>query len=74
MHPELGVTRFVAVIHNARGTRFMVFETGDPKFYLFNILLPERSCILCSTISFAVRKSTLRDDVRKNLAHGYGMR
>ncbi len=71
--PRYGVTKFIGIIHNNCGTRFLVFETGDPKFYLFNILLPFANCIICSTISFAVRKGTLRDDVRTNLARGFGM-
>jgi hypothetical protein len=48
---------------------FQVFETGDPKYYLFQQLDPNR----CATeLQFPVRKSELVPAVRSALAHGVG--
>lgn len=49
--------------------RFRVFESGEPGFYLFDVLDPS-GC--SSTIQFPVRKSELHPDVRSALAHGWG--
>jgi hypothetical protein len=69
MHnPELGVKQYVAVVENSRGTKFMVFETGDPKYYLFSVL--KDGCQ--GGLMFPVRKMELRPDIRKALKAGYG--
>jgi hypothetical protein len=63
------VKQYVAVVKNERGVRFRVFETGDSKFYLFDPL-DKYDCSTCC--QFPVRKSELRPDIRRALAHGWG--
>jgi hypothetical protein len=69
MDPRYMVKQYVAVVRNARGIRLRVFKTGDEKFYLFDPL-DENDCSRCN--AFPVRKSLLRPDIRRALAHGYG--
>lgn len=63
------VKQYVAVVANARGQRFRVFQTGDDKWYLFDPLDPN-DCSGC--IAFPVEKKNLRDDLRRALSHGVG--
>lgn len=63
------VKQYVAVVQNRRGTRFMVFRTGDEKYYLFCPLNAD-GCL--STLQFPVRKTELRRDIASALAHGWG--
>lgn len=66
--PEMQVKQYVAVVQG-RWSKLMVFETADPKFYLFSALDPNG----CQTgLQWPVRKSELRREVRSALAHGYG--
>ena len=69
--PCYQVKQYVAVVRSpTSGIRFQVFETGDPKFYLFDMLIGETS--VSSMIQFPVRKSDLQTPVRRALAHGVG--
>lgn len=63
------VQQYVAVVKNPRGQKFMVFRTGDEKFYLFVVLTPD-GC--CSDIQFPVRKTSLTRPIGSALAHGWG--
>jgi hypothetical protein len=63
------VKQFVAVVRGARRNRFAVYATGDDKFYLFAQVCPAG---YFTGLSFPVRKSELRDDVRRALANGWG--
>ena len=66
---ELGVKQYVAVVQNGTGLRFMVFTTGDPKFYLFCPLDKDGNQ---GGIQIPVKRADLRDDIRRALAHGWG--
>lgn len=67
-HPELGVKQYVAVVAS-QWCRWMVFETGNPRYYLFSQLDPAG----CATgLQVPVRKADLQADVRRALAHGWG--
>ncbi|MGH9968106.1 MAG: hypothetical protein ACREBG_09780 [Pyrinomonadaceae bacterium] len=63
------VKQHVAVVQNSRGARFRVFETGNPKFYLFSTIAPDGTE---GGLQFPVRKTDLRDDIRRMLRYGYG--
>ena len=65
------VKQYVAVVQNRRGSRFMVFRTGDDRWYLFAQLYPGPGLIQTG-LQFPVEKSNLRDDIRRALAHGWG--
>lgn len=65
------VKQYVAVVKNRYGGRFMVFRTGDDRFYLFQPVAPD-GCL--ATFQFPVRKADLRTDLRRGLAHGWGTR
>jgi hypothetical protein len=67
--PEMQVKQYVAVIKNSRGRRFRVFETGDPKFYLFSTIAPDGTE---GGLQFPVLKKNLRPDIRRALARGCG--
>lgn len=67
---RLGVKQFVAIVQNSYGLKFMVFTTGDAKYYLFQTL--DRHGCAIPDMSFPVRKADLRDDIRRALAHGWG--
>ena len=62
------VKQFVAVVQS-RWCKFMVFTTGSAQHYLFSQLDPQG----CQTgLQFPVLKATLRHDIRRALAHGWG--
>jgi hypothetical protein len=67
--PEMMVKQYIAVVQNARGARWRVFTTGNPKFYLFSALAPDGTE---GGLQFPVRKTDLRDDIRRMLQHGCG--
>jgi len=58
------VQKYVAVVANRRGSRFMVFETGDDKYYLFSQLYPGPTLIQTG-LQFPVLKKDLREDIRR---------
>jgi hypothetical protein len=65
---SLQVKQYVAEVRG-RFAWFRVFETGDSRFYLFDMFDPAG----CSTtIQFPVRKADLQPDVRRALRHGAG--
>ena len=64
-----GVKQYVAVVQNRRGQKFMVFQTGDAKYYLFDPLRPDGTS---GCIGFPVKKTDLRRDIASALAHGWG--
>lgn len=69
-HQELGVKQYVTIIQNPRtGTKFMVFETGNPKYYLFQQLDPQG---FATQLQIPVLKTELKPEYRKALKHGYG--
>jgi hypothetical protein len=68
MNKALMVKQFVAVIQG-RWCRFMVFETGSPRYYLF-APLDDNGCQ--GTLQFPVLKMDLQPRVRRALAHGWG--
>jgi len=68
--PKYGIKQYVAVVRNRRGGRFRVFETGDPKYYMFDQLIGETSA--SSRIMFPILKNRLRDDIRRALRYGWG--
>jgi hypothetical protein len=61
----------LAVVKNSRGSRFMVFKTGDDRWYLFSQLYPGPTLIQTG-LQFPVEKKELRDDIRRALANGWG--
>lgn len=63
--PELQVKQFVAELDGAHGFRWQVYVTGSDRHYLF-------VCKQNPLISVPVLKSSLRDEVRSALAHGWG--
>ena len=66
---NMQVKQYVAVVKGKLGVKFMVFKTGDEKFYLFSQLDPYG----CQTgLQFPVAKKDLVPDIRRALAHGYG--
>lgn len=69
MSPELQVKQHVAVVVNSRGSRFRVFETGNPRYYLFSTVSPNG---VEGGLQFPVLKADLRDDIRRMLRHGCG--
>ena len=66
---EMMVKQHVAVVRNGRGARFRVFETGNPRVYLFSTIAPDGTE---GGLQFPVLKANLRDDIRKMLRHGCG--
>lgn len=71
MDRRYGVMQFVAVVQNSDGMRFMVFRSGDPKYYLFSQLLPGPG-LVASGLQWPVLKSRLREDIKRALANGWG--
>jgi hypothetical protein len=67
-----GVKQWVAVIKNSRGVRFVVFTTGDDKYYLFSALRGPAPGVEFTGVQFPVLRKNLRKDIRYALAHGYG--
>lgn len=66
---NLQCKQYVAVVMGRFGIRFRVYTTGDDKFYLFDPL-DAQDCSMCNALP--VRKSDLKPDIRRALAHGYG--
>lgn len=64
------VKQYVAVVRNSFGQRFMVFVTGDPKFYLFSALIGET--MISGGLQFPVAKKSLTRELRSALRHGWG--
>jgi hypothetical protein len=64
----MGVKQYVAVVQSSTGRRFMVFETGDAKYYFFMPIFD--GCL--STCGFPVLKSRLQPDIKRALRHGWG--
>lgn len=64
--PEMMVKQYVGRIHGA-WCEFQVFETGDPKFYLFDPL-DRQGCSTC--MQFPVKKADLKPEVRRALKGG----
>lgn len=65
-----GVKQFVARIKSPKtGQRFNVFNSGDPKYYLFDPI-DKHDCSLCC--AFPVRKTELKAEYKRALAHGWG--
>lgn len=64
------VKQYIAVVENAWGTKLMVFQSGDEKYYLFCPLDPD-GC-QAAGLQFPVRKTDLRKEIRAMLAHGCG--
>ena len=68
MNKEMQVKQYVAVVQGNWG-KFMVFETGNPKFYLFSAL----DKLGCQTgLQFPVLKANLINLLKKALRHGWG--
>lgn len=63
------VKQYVAVVQSRSGQKFMVFRTGDEKYYLFDPLRPDGTS---GCMAFPVRKTSLRRDIASALAHGWG--
>lgn len=67
----LQVKQHVAVIRSPQtGQRFAVFETGDPRSYLFCQLYP--GTLTQTGLSFPVAKRDIVQPYRSALAHGWG--
>ena len=65
------VKQYVAVARSSRGQRWMVFETGDARYYLFHALEGETSVMLDCVVS--VQKTNIKDArLRSALRHGIG--
>lgn len=62
----LSPKQYVATVAGRHG-RFNVYETGDPRFYLFRLLLPGEAMVE-SEVAVPVRKRDLRPEVRRLLA------
>lgn len=68
MDQRLMVKQYVAEVAG-RFCKFRVFETGDPRFYLFDPIDPY-GCSTCN--QFPVRKTDLKPSIRRLLRHGVG--
>lgn len=68
--PELGVKQFVGIVCSSVGGRFMVFETGDAKRYLFQ-QVDENLCAT-SIPGFPVVKKELQSNIKSALRNGWG--
>ena len=65
------VKQYVGVIQSpTTGQRFMVFKTGDEKYYLFSQLYPET--LTTTGWQFPVLKKDLLPNYRRALSHGWG--
>jgi len=67
MDTRFQVKQYVAVVQGQIG-KFMVFQTGDQKFYLFAQI--KDGCL--TGLNFPIEKRRLRNNVRSALAHGWG--
>lgn len=63
------IKQFIAVVQNRWGQRFMVFRTGEEKYYYFDPI-DRYGCSGCA--GFPVRKTDLRRPIASALAHGWG--
>ena len=68
MKPETQVKQYVAVVQGQHG-KFMVFETGSSRHYLFSQLAPDGTQ---TGLQWPVLKSDLQPEVRRMLRAGYG--
>lgn len=66
--PETQVKQFVAVVQGRHG-RFMVFETGSSRHYLFAMVDPH-NCL--TGLSVPVLKADLQPEIKKMLRNGCG--
>lgn len=74
MEPSLQVMQFVAVVRSSRGVAFQVFQTGDPKRYLFCQCHDlGGGSLVQSGNNIPVYKNDLAQPVRSALANGYGI-
>ncbi len=64
--PQLQAKQYVAEVNGAFGCRFRVFTTGSARHYLFDLIGAS------PPLQVPVLKSSLRPDVRRALAHGWG--
>jgi len=69
MDRQYMVKQYVAVVKSRTGQRFMVFRTGDEKYYLFDPI-DKDGCSYCR--GFPVLKADLRSEIRRALSHGWG--
>lgn len=67
--PAVQVKQYVSVVANCRGRRFMVFKTGNDKFYLFCALDDQG---FQTGLQFPVEKKRLRREFSSALRHGWG--
>jgi len=65
MRAECQVKQFVGTVTN-KHTTFNVYTTGDPSYYLFKPT--HNGCE--GTIDIPTKKTDLKDNIRKALAHG----
>lgn len=63
------VQQYVAVVQSRFGQRFMVYRTGDDKYYYFDPL-DRDGCSTCT--GFPVQKTRLVRPLASALAHGWG--
>lgn len=68
--PECGVKQYVAIVQNTSGIRFMVFTTGSPRHYWFQ-MLDGWGCAIAG-MAWPVLKRDLQPDIAKALRNGYG--
>lgn len=70
MVENMQVKQFVARVKSpTTGHRFNVFETKDPKFYLFDPI-DNGGCSTCC--QFPVLKKELKPEIKRALRHGWG--
>jgi hypothetical protein len=67
--PEMMVKQYVAVVKGKFGARWRVFQTGDPKYYLFSSIAPDGTE---GGLQFPVLKKDLKKEIKSALAHGWG--
>lgn len=69
MDPRYMVKQYVAVVQSWIGQKFMVFQSGDDRYYYFDPL-DRDGCSCCN--GFPVKKTDLRRSIARALAHGWG--
>ncbi len=71
MNPAYGVRQYIGVVRaHDTGLRFRVCNSGDPHYYVFDLLIGESSA--SAGVIFPVLKKNLRREIRSALAHGWG--
>lgn len=65
---EYQVKQFVAVVKNCFGDNFMVFKTGNPKYYLFSVVKNG----IQTEVQFPVLIKDLDKNIKRMLNNGYG--